>query len=502
MRADWDVVLSADAGARNHTMRLTILGIVVLTAFSGCTFLKGILPGGSGETRKIPPASTVSTTSTIPVVPGTPGIPSGPPSPGSGGVSPGFPSPPSRVDPVSTTTTTIRLPGTGSPGWSSQGTSGSSESARSDRLRLDPIPEALTLGRESKDPSIRILVRAALAFSGVSGAALETGTLNLLELARREAAEVASVRDPARKAEMLLDSMHSRYLKRYVEEQSRLDTLLTAGTYNCVSSAVFFMILARSAGLDVQGISAPDHAFCILRLPGSTTFDIETTSRYGFDPGSRKEFHDAFGKITGFAYVSPNQYSRRVPASPGRLATFILSNRIADLDAQGKFAETVGPGVDYYVVEPDSAGRVFLFSRLRNAAGQMYDANEFLAVTNFSYEALVRYGEDARLRTLADSAAVLFASGQAVKLEKESGAYRAFLYLMSEKLPDTEDAAKLRSVYRHNAVVDEHNVFVSLYNARKFREARDHVRSALVRFPGEKSLLSDLAMVEKALGMP
>jgi hypothetical protein len=110
--------------------------------------------------------------------------------------------------------------------------------------------------------------------------------------------------------ETLLEWMHEGYLKRYVEAQTRLDVLLDNGTYNCVSSAVFYLILARSMGLPVLGVLTTDHAFC--RIPTADGgIDVETTTPYGFDPGSRREAVDSFTGRTGFSYVPPGNYSRR-----------------------------------------------------------------------------------------------------------------------------------------------------------------------------------------------
>ncbi|MDR3174091.1 MAG: hypothetical protein LBU19_07570, partial [Treponema sp.] len=59
--------------------------------------------------------------------------------------------------------------------------------------------------------------------------------------------------------------MHREFLRSYSAMQTRLDTLLSNGRYNCVSSAVLYLILARSQGLDVRGVAARDHAFASLR---------------------------------------------------------------------------------------------------------------------------------------------------------------------------------------------------------------------------------------------
>ncbi|MDR0878600.1 MAG: hypothetical protein LBN21_11145 [Treponema sp.] len=142
------------------------------------------------------------------------------------------------------------------------------------------------------------------------------------------------------KGEYVLEFIHKKFLKTYSLLQTRVDTILASGRYNCVSSAVLYLIFARSAGLDVQGVMTKDHAFIAVNIDGNF-IDVETTNPYGFDPGNRKDFHDGFGKVTGFAYVPANNYRDRSSISPIELVSLILSNRIADLEKQRHFGEAV-----------------------------------------------------------------------------------------------------------------------------------------------------------------
>jgi hypothetical protein len=129
-------------------------------------------------------------------------------------------------------------------------------------------------------------------------------------------------------------------LKRYSEYQTRMDVLFANGNYNCVSSAVLYAIFAKALGLDVRGVVTKDHAFIKLIAQGKE-IDIETTNPYGFDPGNRKEFHDGFGSVTGFAYVPAHNYQGRTDINSLELVSLILKNRIAELERSKRFAEAV-----------------------------------------------------------------------------------------------------------------------------------------------------------------
>jgi len=147
------------------------------------------------------------------------------------------------------------------------------------------------------------------------------------------------------KAEFILNYMHKNILKSYSPYQTRVDTLLSNGRYNCVSSAVLYVILCKSTGLDTSGVMTKDHAFAMVHINGQD-IDVETTNAYGFDPGNRKEFHDSSGKITGFAYVPQINYRDRQTISQIELVSLILSNRISDLGRSNDFSAAVPLAVD------------------------------------------------------------------------------------------------------------------------------------------------------------
>jgi hypothetical protein len=147
------------------------------------------------------------------------------------------------------------------------------------------------------------------------------------------------------KAEFILNYMHKNILKTYSLYQTKLDTLLANGIYNCVSSAVFYTILCKSAGLNTSGVMTKDHAFAMVHIDGQN-FDVETTNPYGFDPGNRKEFHDSSGKTTGFAYVPPQNYRDRQTISQIELVSLILNNRVSDFERLNNFSASVPLAVD------------------------------------------------------------------------------------------------------------------------------------------------------------
>jgi len=178
-----------------------------------------------------------------------------------------------------------------------------------------------------------------------SGAAASPGLEEIQRIARAINSSPELPGSGREKAEFILEYMHKNLLRSYSQHQTRIDTILSGGMFNCVSSSVLYMILCKSAGLDVTGAITKDHALAELHIDGET-IDVETTNRYGFDPGNRREFHDQFGRLTGFTYVPARNYRDREAVKSIELVSLILWNRISQLEAANRFAEAVTVAVD------------------------------------------------------------------------------------------------------------------------------------------------------------
>jgi len=210
--------------------------------------------------------------------------------------------------------------------------------------RLQPDPKALEYYRlgEKGDYSWTELSQISLWASGDTSAS----NLEKISAAAEAIKNAADLPDSYEgKAEYILTFMHKNIIKSYSLYQTRIDTMLSTGRYNCVSSAILYMILCQSLGIHTNGVMTKDHAFVSIPI-GETVIDVETTNAYGFDPGNRKEFHDQFGKLTGFSYVPAKNYRDRETISRIELVSLILNNKIADHERQNQFADSVPAAID------------------------------------------------------------------------------------------------------------------------------------------------------------
>jgi hypothetical protein len=216
------------------------------------------------------------------------------------------------------------------------------------------------------------------------------------------------------RGDYILSFMHKKFLTRYSVNQTRMDTLLAGGSYNCVSSAVLYTILASAAGLKTRGVVTRDHAFVTVKIPsaeaGEDTIDVETTNPYGFDPGNRREFHDAFGKATGFVYVPAKNYRERTDVDTKELVSLILHNRIADLEARSRFAESVPLAVNRAALLSSTEGTVYseffedprnvLLDRIFNYAAMLLKAGKEQELLEWAELAGAKYPAPERWREI------------------------------------------------------------------------------------------------------
>jgi tetratricopeptide (TPR) repeat protein len=211
--------------------------------------------------------------------------------------------------------------------------------------------------------------------------------------------------DARARGEFVLSFVHQKFLRGYVENQTRVDEIFRTGRYNCVSSAVLYAVFAAAAGLDVRGVMTKDHAFATVNIGGALV-DVETTNRYGFDPGNRKEFRDGAGSVTGFAYVPARNYRDRTAISQLELVSLILGNRISELEKRNRYAEAVPLAINRAVLlqgRRDPVSSPFftdpqkdLMDRLLNYGSSLMKAGREDAALQWAALASARYPNEAR----------------------------------------------------------------------------------------------------------
>jgi tetratricopeptide (TPR) repeat protein len=244
--------------------------------------------------------------------------------------------------------------------------------------RLEPLPIARRLALAADPLAPEDFVDAALYFSGLTDSAVASyrGKIDAVIADVKNA--FARRKTDRALAEDLLQYLHAHYLKRYVADETGLPRLLDDGLFNCVSSSVFYLVAADALGLSAAGVRTKDHAFVRVFF-GNAAYDAETTSRFGFDPGKRKEFINEFGKTTGFVYTPPSNYADRRDIGRKEMLSLILVNRVAACAAAQRFDEAVGVGADLFELMKNEESLKILTGIFSGLAGYALETAEYQA---------------------------------------------------------------------------------------------------------------------------
>jgi hypothetical protein len=396
---------------------------------------------------------------------------------------------------------------------------------------LSPMPLSEQLSTMREPLPVEVILDASLEFSGASAAAASEVKDKLVVLLRRFRDEVADVSGQAELGEKALAFLHRNLLTNYSLMQTRVDTAVDTGVYNCVSSAVLYMIFARSVGLSVSGARTPDHAFCVV-LANGQQIDVETTNPYGFNPGSKKEFSDSFGKLTGFSYVPPGSYRDRRSIGEKEMLALILYDRVSVYGEARLHREALQPAVSAYALmgtpEMLSVMKISL-SNYATSLGMRQDfpgAVQFLDAVKASFGGIVDLGDSRRdiyhnwtvslIRSNDLSNAEMLLAQPAAKASVDDADWMNLSVEIVLRRAQAEAGANgslaaaavvndgVRRLGRQPALLQTsqaymHNAFAVLYNGRKFAEAKALIEQGLALSPDSAMLQQDLDIVKKAI---
>jgi len=295
----------------------------------------------------------------------------------------------------------------------------------------------------------RKLAEAGLVASGVPPERMEYYIGRLRETFEALRSRSERIEDPALRAESILPFLHRNLFKEYKSGATTVDGVVDTGNFNCVSSAVVYLLAARVFVLPMKGVQTPDHAFCVLTVAGRD-IDVETTNPFGFDPGTNKKFISSFTKTTQFSYVPPGDYARRKTITEKDLVGLILHNRAVEMQRTGRHLEALRLGIDRVTGFPGPESIDILAGLASNVCADLNQRGDMSG-------------------SLAVAEHVLALAGNNPKV------------------------LELHGIARHNFAVDAHNRFAGLYNARDYTRAFKVVEDALLRLPDDPTLLKDLS---------
>jgi hypothetical protein len=261
-----------------------------------------------------------------------------------------------------------------------------------EEIRIEPDSYWLKMNTWEKTLTSSLFIESSLAASGLDGEALNFYIEKYNQLVldfNKDREDTFITLSIYEKGEFILNWAHENILKNYIEEQTLMNVLIDTGNYNCVSSAVFYLILSRAAGINVEAVETSDHAFCTIKTEDKW-IDVETTTSYGFNPGIKKEFQQSFNQ-TGYTYVPPGNYRTRQRISDREMVALILQNRMSVLQKYNLHDQAVGLAVDRWTLAvtdnnyKDMNDAFRNWSAVLNNKSNYTEAYYFLSNVSFKY---------------------------------------------------------------------------------------------------------------------
>ncbi len=301
--------------------------------------------------------------------------------------------------------------------------------------------------------------------------------------ARAELAKDSS--DPYVLAKALLFWLHDNVFKQYVLTSAEADKLLDGGYYNCLSSSIAYMIFAQDLGLSVKGVIAKDHALCMLTDKRGDK-DIETTIRYGFDPGVKEI--EQFEKMTNFVYVQKLNYLERRTVGIFPMIGAVYSNKafLTD-DAADEWKENMTRYKKGYYFDPDS----FLFKTniiagLNNGAVDEMNRGSFEKAFD-----LIRQGKKFAPDALEFNTLEVQYYDTLAHKAFEGGDFAGAVKLVKQGIAARPDSAVLK-----NNLISYYTSWANLLaDNKKYDEAVSVLQSAMLGAPGDEMIRDDMKTI-------
>ena len=259
-------------------------------------------------------------------------------------------------------------------------------------VQTDPGNYWLQTSTWEKSLTTSMLIESSLAASGLSGDNLNQYKNKFKQLLLKFTEDISGSFETIstyEQGEFILNWAHENILRNYIEEQTLMNVLIDTGNYNCVSSAIFYLILAKEAGLNSETIETSDHAFCTVNTNRGWV-DVETTTSYGFNPGIKKEFQQSFNQ-TGYTYVPPGNYRTRQRINDKEAVSLILQNRMSVLQKNNKHDQAIALSIARWTFADTDKSFKDMNDSFRNWAAVLNNKGSYTEAYYFLSEVSQKY---------------------------------------------------------------------------------------------------------------
>lgn len=344
-------------------------------------------------------------------------------------------------------------------------------------------------------------------------------------------------------AELIMKVMYDNVLSNYSRRQTKLSVMFKTGNYNCVSSSLLFLALAKDCGLDARVQETSVHAFITVYTKDGQKFDVETTNPAGVNPGEKKMISQNSSGSKKYTIVPKTYYSNRVEISDRKAVTLPAKNICAELSDRNEFEKGIPLAASVYefvtkekaAVRKDYDAMCANFAAYANQNRQYEAALKLLRAVMDHYgksDLLVRNYNDITYNAVAESCNIndfknarnLLVSYnyyltdkttqeiidmifESEMLEEIQDLMHQNKFLEAAKLADEAllrqpqnqqfKKAKSNSLYNHGVTV--HNQVVPLLNNKEYKEALRILENALKDNPSNQMINDDIKKIKSRM---
>ncbi|MGA2089914.1 MAG: hypothetical protein ABSH12_00440 [Endomicrobiales bacterium] len=291
--------------------------------------------------------------------------------------------------------------------------------------------------------------------------------------------------DPYIRAKALLFWLHENVFRQYRSQAIEADGLLDNGSFNCLSSSIVYALFARELGLCVKGVLVKDHSFCMLEDPRGDK-DIETTIRFGFDPGVKEI--EQFETMTSYVYVAKKDYQQRRTVEILPLIGAIYSNKAGQNESSAsEWKANLTLYKKGYYFDPDSnLYSTNIIASLNNGAIDEMEHDSPEKALNLILQGRKFSPEDASFSQLEEQ----YYDKRAQKYGEE-GDYETAVTWEKKGLNELLDSTLLR----HNLLFFYTSWAAQNVKNKNFDKAIEILRTALTEAPQDKLIRNNLKTV-------
>jgi len=288
-------------------------------------------------------------------------------------------------------------------------------------------------------------------------------------------------------SEKIMEVMYTEVLSKYSRFQTKVDVMFKTGEYNCVSSSLLFMALAKQCGLDARMQETPVHAFVTVYTKDGKSFDVETTNPFGVNPGVKKAVVSKDTLKVSYAKIPETYYQGRKEISDRKAVTLVAKNLCAFFSEKNDYEKGVPLSIAVYefVSKEKASVKEDLDKMLVNFAAYANSNYCFSTALDFLEEAVKKYGGSELIQKNYDDVAY----NEAAELCNNEDFDSAWKVYENRKYLTEKTSGEIYDMIYESEIA---NKIYSLMKQAKYLEAAELSRKGLSKIPSSELLKKGL----------